>query len=376
MLDQILSAYGFPPDCEITPHGSGLINRTWWIRSPKGDFVLQQINSEVFTDPAMIADNIEQVGSYLSTHYPDAIFPRPVLSLKGQPLVRVSLNGSTATTHDAATGASGASSAYFRLYPFIGNSVTIDVADTPSQAYEAAKKFGEFTRLLSGFPAHNLHQTLPGFHDLSRRYRDFRKALDEGNTQRIRKSGQLIGYLESQNNIVSEYEDIRANKGFHLRVTHHDTKISNVLFDRQGKGICVIDLDTIMPGYFISDVGDMLRTYLSPVSEEEKDLTLITVRESYFQAIVEGYMQEMRDELTTTEKDAFVYAGAFMMYMQVLRFLTDYLNDDIYYGRKYEDHNYVRALNQAMLLRQYNEMGPRLRAITRQVAAPSSSTPR
>ena len=376
MLDQILSAYGFPPDCEITPHGSGLINRTWRIRSPKGDFVLQQINSEVFTDPAMIADNIEQVGSYLSTHYPDAIFPRPVLSLKGQPLVRVSAPDSTTYPQASATGTNGTPPAWFRLYPFIGNSVTIDVADTPSQAYEAAKKFGEFTRLLSGFPAHNLHQTLPGFHDLSRRYRDFRKALDEGNIQRIRKSGQLIGYLESQNNIVSEYEDIRANKGFQLRVTHHDTKISNVLFDRQGKGICVIDLDTMMPGYFISDVGDMLRTYLSPVSEEEKDLTLITVRESYFQAIVEGYMQEMRDELTSTEKDAFVYAGAFMMYMQVLRFLTDYLNDDIYYGRKYEDHNYVRALNQAMLLRQYNEMGPRLRAITRQVAAPSSSTPR
>src|SRR6516225_7610199 len=103
MLDQILSAYGFPPDCEITPHGSGLINRTWRIRSPKGDFVLQQINSEVFADPAMIADNIEQVASYLSTHFPYAIFPRPVLSLKGQPLVRVSLNGSTtATPHNAA----------------------------------------------------------------------------------------------------------------------------------------------------------------------------------------------------------------------------------------------------------------------------------
>jgi Ser/Thr protein kinase RdoA (MazF antagonist) len=350
MLDQILSAYGFPPDCEITPHGSGLINRTWRIRSPKGDFVLQQINSEVFTDPAMIADNIEQVGNYLTTHYPDAVFPRPVLSLNGQPLVRVN------------------DSAWFRLYPFVGNSVTIDVADTPLQAYEAAKKFGEFTRLLSGFPAHNLHQTLPGFHDLSRRYRDFRMALDEGNTQRIRRSGQLIGYLESQSNIVSEYEDIRANKGFHLRVTHHDTKISNVLFDRQGKGICVIDLDTMMPGYFISDVGDMLRTYLSPVSEEEKDLTRITVRESYYKAIVEGYMEEMRGELTATEKDGFVYAGAFMMYMQALRFLTDFLNDDVYYGRKYEDHNYIRALNQATLLRQYNEISPRLRTITRLVA--------
>ncbi|WP_431214118.1 phosphotransferase [Puia sp. P3] len=184
MLDQILSAYGFSPDCEIIPHGSGLINRTWRIRSPKGDFVLQQINSEVFTDPATIADNIGQVGNYLSKHYPDAIFPRPVLSLKGQPLVKAGSQDSTAESQAAAP-------AWFRLYPFVGNSVTIDVADTPSQAYEAAKKFGEFTRLLSGFPAHNLHQTLPGFHDLSRRYRDFRTALDEGNIQRIRSAGRL-----------------------------------------------------------------------------------------------------------------------------------------------------------------------------------------
>src|SRR5262249_503959 len=98
MLDQVIAAYGFTSECEIIPHGSGLINRTWRIRSPKGDFILQQINSDVFTDPELIADNIEQVGSYLATHYPDAIFPRPVSSLTGQPLVRVSSQG---TTRDA-----------------------------------------------------------------------------------------------------------------------------------------------------------------------------------------------------------------------------------------------------------------------------------
>jgi Ser/Thr protein kinase RdoA (MazF antagonist) len=229
--------------------------------------------------------------------------------------------------------------------------------------------------MLSGFPADSLHQTLPGFHDLSRRYQDFRKALEKGNPQRIRNASHLIGYLESQNNIVTEYEAIRNNPDFRLRVTHHDTKISNVLFDKQGKGICVIDLDTMMPGYFISDVGDMLRTYLSPVSEEEKDLGRIEVRESYFQAIVEGYMQEMRDELTVTEKNAFVYAGSFMMYMQSLRFLTDHLYDDVYYGRKYEDHNYVRSLNQATLLRQYHEKSTLLRKITHQVAETTLKMP-
>lgn len=135
-----------------------------------------------------------------------------------------------------------------------------------------------------------------------------------------------------------------------LRVTHHDTKISNVLFDKKGKGICVIDLDTVMPGYFISDVGDMMRTYLSPVSEEENDLGKITVRDDFYRAIVQGYYNEMKDELTETEKKYFFYAGKFMIYMQAVRFLTDHLNDDVYYGAKYEGHNFMRAANQVRLL--------------------------
>ena len=135
-----------------------------------------------------------------------------------------------------------------------------------------------------------------------------------------------------------------------MRVTHDDTKISNVLFNEDGKGICVIDLDTVMPGYFISDVGDMMRTYLSPVSEEEKDFDKIDVREDYFKAIAQGYLAEMADELSSAELKHFVYSGLFLTYMQALRFLTDYFNNDTYYGSSYEGHNYVRAKNQVILL--------------------------
>lgn len=346
MLDPVLSAYGFDKtNCQIIPHGSGLINRTWFIRCQQGNFILQQINSEVFPDPTLIADNIQQISTYLSEHYPDVLFPRPISSRDGRNLVRLGPDN------------------YFRLYPFIENSVTIDVVDTPSQAYEAARKFGEFTRLLSGFPADRLHYTLPGFHDLSRRYQDFRLALENGNPQRIQKAEPLISFLESQKPIVKQYEAICADPGFRLRVTHHDTKISNVLFDREGKGLCVIDLDTVMPGYFISDVGDMFRTYLSPVTEEESQISLIKVREPFFEAIVRGYLSEMNEVLTPIEKETFTYAGEFMLYMQALRFLTDYLNDDIYYGSRYEDHNYIRALNQITLLQGYQANSIKLKSI-------------
>ena len=128
-----------------------------------------------------------------------------------------------------------------------------------------------------------------------------------------------------------------------------------MLFDDNNKGLCVVDLDTVMPGYFISDFGDMMRTYLSPVSEEEKDISKIEIREEYFKAIAEGYLSEMEKELTAVEKNCLVYAGKFMVYMQALRFLTDYLNNDIYYGSKYEDQNFIRANNQVSLLKKIIE---------------------
>ena len=259
------------------------------------------------------------------------------------------------------------SGGYYRLYPFIDSSVTIDVVHTPAEAFEAARQFGGFTRMLAGFPVARLHETLPAFHDLSLRYRDFGEALENGLPDRIHKAAQLIDYLKAQHPLVTEYGNIRSNPGFKLRVTHHDTKISNVLFNRQGKGICVIDLDTVMPGYFISDVGDMLRTYLSPVSEEEQDFSLIRIRQPYFRAIVEGYLEEMSDELTATEIDAFVYAGAFLMYMQALRFITDYIRGDVYYGSRYEGHNYIRAVNQTTLLQRYTTQSAELQDIVREV---------
>ena len=349
MDDQVLSAYGFPSDASVTPHGSGLINRTWIIRTGKETYILQQLNGQVFSRPSLIADNIEMVGQYLSDHYPRTIFPRPVRSVNDETMVDAGPRG------------------HYRLYPFIENSVTIDVAHSPQQAFEAARQFGGFTHMLAGFPAERLHETLPHFHDLSLRYRAFNEAVEKGIPERIAKAQELIRFLSAQERIVTEYENILANPAFKRRVTHHDTKISNVLFDKQGKGICVIDLDTVMPGYFISDVGDMLRTYLSPVTEEEGDISHIRVRLEYFEAIVQGYLQEMHHDLTPAEKDAFVYAGEFMLYMQALRFLTDFISGDKYYGSRYEGHNYIRALNQITLLQRFQELEPTLKAIASRV---------
>jgi hypothetical protein len=202
-----------------------------------------------------------------------------------------------------------------------------------------------------------LQETLPHFHDLELRYGQFERAAATGDAGRVRDSSDLIAFLQGQRGMVDAYVGLKRNPAFSLRVTHHDTKISNVLFDDRDKGLCVIDLDTVMPGYFISDVGDMVRTYVSPASEEEADLRKVVVRREFYQAIRDGYLGVMGDVLSAAEREQFFYAGLFMAYMQALRFLADHLNGDVYYGARYAGHNYYRAGNQAALLRGLMEFG-------------------
>jgi thiamine kinase-like enzyme len=201
--------------------------------------------------------------------------------------------------------------------------------------------------------------TLPDFHNLSLRYQQFTDALKQVDTQRIADMKKAIGYLQSNQWIVEKYENFIQHAESKLSVTHHDTKISNVLFKNENgveKAICVIDLDTVMPGYFISDIGDMCRTFLCTVSEEEANLDLIKVDPLKWQALQAGYLGHMENELSSFELDHVFFGGQFMIYMQALRFLTDHLNKDVYYGAKYEGQNKVRALNQIRLLEVYNEL--------------------
>ncbi|WP_276501129.1 phosphotransferase enzyme family protein [Terrimonas pollutisoli] len=333
MLNTILPAYGLPQDSlKVEAFGSGLINHTWKITAPGKAYILQRVNHTIFKEPADIANNISLIADHLKKYHPHYYFIAPLASVNGEEMIYQRGEG------------------FFRMFPFVTGSHSKDVVETTAQAYEAATQFGRFTRLLNGVDINKLKITIPCFHDLTLRYQQFLQALENGNRQRIADSADLIKSLTQHADIVTEYGNIKSNPEFKLRVTHHDTKISNVLFNAEGKGICVIDLDTVMPGYFISDVGDMMRTYLSPVSEEEIDFERIAVRDDFYKAIVRGYYSEMKNELTATEKKYFFYAGTFMIYMQALRFITDYLNDDKYYGAKYPRHNYVRAKNQLVLL--------------------------
>lgn len=337
MLQKILKAFDIE-DAEVKLFGTGLINRTWKVSMPDKSYILQNINYNVFKQPKDIAYNIRLIADHLQKNYPGYFFIAPAVNKTGDDIVFSEEEG------------------WFRLIPFAEHSKTFDVVQTPDMAYEAAKQFGRFTKLLSDFDVNKLKITIPHFHNLNLRYQQFLDAVENGNKQRTKESQKVVNELFGYKNIVEEYKSIIHNSQFKLRVTHHDTKISNVLFDENSKGLCVIDLDTVMPGYFISDVGDMMRTYLSPVSEEENDCEKVVVQKEFYQAIVEGYGEEMKDELTEIERKHFLFGGKFMIYMQALRFLTDYLNNDVYYGSKYEGHNFIRAKNQATLLQRLCEM--------------------
>lgn len=335
----VIQQYGLS-EAHIAPLGTGLINATWLATQPSGSaLVVQRINQQVFKRPQDIAFNIRQLGNYFQQHDPGYLFTQPITTLAGEDILL-------------------AEGEWYRAFPFIEGSHTINVVDTPEQAYEAAKQFGRFTRLLSGFDATQLKITLPDFHHLPLRYQQFERALQTAHIERLQKAASVIGLVQQYVHILHQY--IALQPQLQTRVTHHDTKISNVLFDTLGKGLCVIDLDTVMPGYFTSDVGDMLRTYLCPVSEEESDFEKVVVRQPFYAAIQQGYFEEMGNALTAVEKDHFLFAGKMMVYMQALRFLTDCLNNDTYYGARYEGHNLIRAGNQLALLQQLTLLAPSL----------------
>lgn len=345
MIDRILELYGIDPrTSKAESLTSGLINNTWRVSDGNATYIVQRINHHVFKKPFEVAANIRMIDGYLAEHSPAYLFVSPVETLNGEDIVAVD-------------------DGYFRVFPYIESSHTITAVSTPSEAFEAALQFGMFTRLLAGFDARLLHITIPDFHNLNLRYRQFETSIANGDPARVKQSAALVSQIRKYSSIVDEYDRLRKNANIKQRVTHHDTKISNVLFDERDKGLCVIDLDTVMPGYFISDVGDMMRTYLSPANEEEKDFDKIEVREDFFKAIVNGYLSSMGDELTPDEQRLILYSGSFLIYMQALRFLADYLNGDVYYGARYEDHNFVRAGNQLTLLKRLNEKSDILKKI-------------
>ncbi|MPR35440.1 phosphotransferase enzyme family protein [Salmonirosea aquatica] len=344
-FERILAAYDVFPLPEPRRFGSGHINDTFLVEAEDGArFVLQKINAAVFRVGA-IANNLRLAARHLAKQHPDYLFVAPIPTLAGDELMELA----------------GES---WRLTPFVKNSYSINEATTPQQAYEAARQFGLLARNLDGLDMSRFEATIPDFHNLSFRYRQFQEALAATTDARRSTAQDVIEYFLKKNEIVDTYESLLQNSDFPDRLMHHDTKINNVLLDADTQqGLAVCDLDTLMPGKVISDLGDMIRTFVSPVSEESSDFEKVVVREDFYRALIEGYLAEMKTVLTETEKSAIFYSGLFLVYMQGIRFLADYLNDDVYYPIQYPEHNLDRASNQMVLLQDLYRKEEALRGI-------------
>ena len=317
----------------------GLINRTYTVQTTSNEYILQSINHNVFKNPAAIDANINAIGSYIKHNIPDYLYTHLIPTIHGNTLIEWE-------------------GGYYRAFNKI-EGYALSVLNNKNQVEEAAKQFAKFTYVLKDFDAHSLNDTLVQFHDLNYRYQQFSNAIQNGNPQRLHQCHNEIKLLLSLKKYVDTYNRFIQHNEVKKRVTHHDTKISNVLFQKVNaleKAICVIDLDTTMAGYFISDVGDMCRTCLCPVSEEEKDLNKIWIDADKWESLRAGYLYYMKEELSNFEMDHFFFSGQFLIYMQALRFLTDHLNNDIYYGVSYEGQNYQRTLNQIRLLEVFNTL--------------------
>ncbi|WP_411273729.1 phosphotransferase enzyme family protein [Daejeonella sp.] len=335
---EVLKAYGIGADqVSWRTFGTGHINSTYLVsvEGQNEQFILQSINQKVFNNPLIIAENVRLVSSYLREHHPSYLFVSSIPTIEGDEMAFVD-------------------ETFWRLTTYISNSIAYDTLSDPNQAFEAAEQFGRLSKLLDGFDASLLRPSIPGFHDLNLRYEQFKVALDNANPSLKEIANEQIEKALRHSFILEYFNSYSNSPDFPDRVMHHDTKISNMLFEKEtNKGICVIDLDTLMAGKFISDLGDMMRTYLCAHSENEADIDKIFIRIEYFEAIIKGYLKEMGSILTSTEKELILFSGKYLIYMQALRFLTDYLNGNIYYPVAYPEQNLVRTVNQFKLLSEF-----------------------
>ena len=332
ILAQILPHYineAEREDVIISPLGNGHINHTWLVKTSRTDFVLQKINTHVFPDPWVLINNIQQLHHYLTAQNDEYRF---------QSIGCLQTLAGNKAFEDEQVG-------FWRALDFIDNSYSIDMVDTPEQAFEAAKAIGHFSAVASNISDGALSEIIPDFHNLSERYRQLESAMVHDKSKRRQTCQPFIDDVLSQRWLVDEIEALVSR--LPIRICHNDTKINNLLFDCSSHQVnAVIDLDTCMPGHLMYDFGDMVRTFCSPEAEDSIEFDKVIAREEIFEAIVNGYLSELGKALTVEEHRS-LWLGALAMPLQLsVRFLTDYLNGDEYFKTSKPQHNLHRAQNQ------------------------------
>ena len=326
------------------PYGSGHINDTFLMTLRKDDgsegrVIMQRMNDAIFTQPEQLMENILNVTSYL----------REVIVKNGGDTERETLN--VIRTKEDKSYFVDSEGDYWRCYVFIENARTYDRVESVEDLYQSAVAFGNFQRMLADFPAESLHETIKGFHDTKARFEVFKQAIADDVCGRAASVQKEIDFYLDHEDLANVFGDLLAKGEIPLRVTHNDTKLNNVMIDDETrKGICVIDLDTVMPGLAMNDFGDSIRFGASTAAEDEKDLDKVWCDMELFEAYTKGFIEGCGGKLTSKEIELLPVGAKVMTYECGMRFLTDYLQGDTYFKVHREGHNLDRTRTHIKLI--------------------------
>lgn len=357
---QILDQFEIKGDpVKIEPYGTGHINDTYRVinsNTKYPDYLLQKINNQIFKDIPGLMDNIKRVTEHLRNKLagiPGSEPEREALSL-------IPTKPGSWFYHETNNG-------YWRLYHFIKNHRAYDIVENSAQAFEGGRMFGKFMALLSDIPGGALNETIPGFHDINKRLETFYQTLESDPKKRANKTKPEIDFVGSRRTEMGRILRLGQDGKIPERITHNDTKFNNVLLDQNDKGLCVIDLDTVMTGYVHYDFGDAIRTSANSAAEDEKDLSKVKMDINLFEGYAKGFLKETKNELSGTEVDNLAFSAKLMPFIIGLRFLTDYIDGDNYFKTNYPDHNLVRARTQFRLIESAEEQFSRMEDIVQRI---------
>lgn len=337
---------------EIAPYGSGHINDTYRVETAEPDqfdYILQRVNSRIFKNVPALMENIERV----TKHIRIKLEAMPGTNPDREVLTLVPATDGKFYYRDPEDN-------FWRVYIFITDNRSYDIVDSPDKAYQGGKMFGKFQAMIADLPGGPLHETIPNFHNIEWRLDKFRETLLHDPSGRAASVASESGFVFERAHEMGTILRLGREGKIPLRITHNDTKFNNVLLDSNDKGLCVIDLDTVMPGYVHYDFGDSIRTSTNTGAEDDPDLSRVEMDIRLFEGFTRGFLEETLDTLNPVELDNLALAGKLLPYMIGLRFLTDYVDGDHYFKIKHEHHNLQRARAQFKLLtsmeRQFAEM--------------------
>ncbi len=338
--------------------GEGFINDTFIIHTEGAtpDYILQRKNKAIFPDVPAMMENIRKVTEHIR---------RGVIAAGGDPMREVM---TVVTTHDGKLYHIDPQGEYWAVSLFIDNTTAYNKADSPELARKGGEGIGKFQAQLADF-TEPLAETIKGFHNIRHRFVQWDEALARDAAGRKGKLASEIGWIESRRGEMLDFWSLVENGTIPTRVTHNDTKINNILFDRKGEVLCAIDLDTVMNSTSLNDFGDAIRSYANTGDEDDKDLSRVGLSIEMFRAYTEGYLSQRAHQLTKAEIDHLAFSARYITFEQVLRFLMDYINGDTYYKIKYEGHNLVRTHAQYKLLQSMEEQYDTMCRIVREIAA-------